>query len=349
MRSTGTARKRATRVTSPRRAEFSPSTPSALRRIHSGVTVWVDAQRFSGSFRGVNGSRSLPIGVADVVRAAVTVGGPARGSALDKSLRRAGIVALVRSSLVGLRRGGPLGTTDLYQQLETTEKSGVSFRLGMALAAVTCEHLLEVGPLDHLNRTNSRLASGSKRRADLFGVDPHDRWHVVEAKSRSHGLTKEVVRDAKEQASNVRTVRSGGAELVPATRSASIASLAGSPISVHLVDPEPVRPAKAIYEVDVERFLRYHYSAVPDLLEARGGPDPPPSGVPGQAVGAYLPGTKFWLGIERSLLAPPPRQLSERAAQAALFRPVVEQTPELSVGRDGHVLHLGNPLGEGRD
>ncbi|HEX7300283.1 MAG TPA: hypothetical protein VF257_14900 [Solirubrobacteraceae bacterium] len=64
-------------------------------------------------------------------------------------------------------RYGPLTTSSLFRHLETTEKAGISFRLGMAFAALISEHALGILVLEHLSRGNAVLAPGSARRADL--------------------------------------------------------------------------------------------------------------------------------------------------------------------------------------
>ncbi|MDQ3725390.1 MAG: hypothetical protein M3335_05810 [Actinomycetota bacterium] len=292
----------------------------------------------------MNGSQLLPINIADVVRTAATVGGPVQGTALDKSMRRAGIMAITHSALVGFRRNQSLQTTQLYQELETTEKSGVSFRLGMAFAVIACEHVLGVKLLEHLNRANSLLATGSQRRADLFGIGHSGECHVVEAKSRTYGLSKEAVDRAKEQALNIKAVLRNGNALIPDTRSASIADLSRSPISIFLIDPEPRQPPKASFEIDLEQFIADHYSVVPDLLEIYGEPQAPPENLPMDAIGAYLPGTNFWLGIDPSLIERSSLTWQERLEQREALPLDVAKSPELSVGTDGHVLHLGNHL-----
>jgi hypothetical protein len=312
------------------------------------VAINIVVENFSGAWAGKNTPGvALPVNVADVVRAAVTVGGPAQGTAWHRSLRRAGIAGSVLAGLVGARRHQALAISSLYDELETTEKSGVSYRLGMAFASLSAEHAVEVRMLEHLNRSNALLAQGSQRRADLLGMDQLGNWHVVEAKSRTYGYTREDVHMAKQQALNVVAVQPNGAQLSPATRSACLTDLWPSPIAVLLTDPDDRPESEARYEVDVERFIGTHFSAVPDLLEVQGGPQPPPDPLQGANVdGAYLPGTDIWLGLEASLIG------GRRASWVQRLRDRrwdVEEMPtaddeRVSFGRDGHVLCLGTTL-----
>jgi hypothetical protein len=312
------------------------------------MAIELGVKGFSGPWAVRNTfATPLAVNVADVVLAAVTVGGPVRGSVWHRSLRRAGVAGSSLAALIGAGRHWPLATSSLYQELETTEKSGLSFRLGMAFAAVAAEHVLDVQLLEHLNRGNAVLTAGSQRRADLFGVDGAGHWHVVEAKSRTYGFAKQDIQYAKQQAVNVHTVRPNGAKLLPATRSASLADLSGVPISVLLVDPtgEPVEPV--VYEVDLERLISTHYAAVPDLIEAQGGPQPPPDDLAiADVVGAYLPGTSMWLGVRTELIGDSRESWEQRIRERELVidSRFADADERVSIGFDGHVLHLGSDL-----
>src|SRR4051812_3455991 len=99
--------------------------PSRIRYLlyYSGMAIDIRVERFTGRWAGRNTrNAALAVNVADVVRGAVTVGGPVRGTAWHRSLRRAGVAGSILSALAGSGRGQALITTSLYRQLETTEK-----------------------------------------------------------------------------------------------------------------------------------------------------------------------------------------------------------------------------------
>jgi hypothetical protein len=129
----------------------------------------LEVEDFTGPRAALNHPcRALPVTVADVANKAVTVGGVSRaGTDLQKTLRRGSIVALVEACVTVRPSDGALVTTELYDAMETTEKTAASFRLGMALAAVVAERVLGIDQLNHV----SWRAGGPGRRADLYGHD----------------------------------------------------------------------------------------------------------------------------------------------------------------------------------
>jgi hypothetical protein len=313
------------------------------------MAMRIRVEKFEGKFKSKNTpGRILPVSVTDVVRAAVTVGGPVKGTSWRRSQRRVAIAGTVLSALVGKTREQPLRTTSLYKRLETTEKSGVSFRLGMAFAAIAAERILDVRLLEHLNHSNSALfPSGGKRRADLFGFDAHRDCHVVEAKASTYGPAQDLADHAKSQAQNVRVIGTTGGPYKPRTRSASITDLSVSPVSVLLVDPPETPRFEAAYKVDIERLIEAHYSPVRDLLALGDEQQAPPLDLGADTVGGYLPGTEIWLGVNRSLYGQSHLSWQERVDRHAAEVSMAEKSnlqDTVSAGRDGHVLQLGPEL-----
>lgn len=232
--------------------------------------------------------------------------------------------------------------SSLFVDLESTEKGGVSFRLGIAMAAVVAEELLDIYILEHLNARNSTVApKGGQRRADLFGLDGQDRCHVIEAKARTHGYGKDLVDYAKSQAQNVTLVDTGNGQMSPATRSAAITDLSEKPIHVLFADPEASSDGGSIYEFDLDPVIGWHYSVVPNLIEA-GGRTNPPRDLGMDAVGAYLPGTEIWLGVRSDLFGHSRTPWRKRIENVEITKPddLVRNRESTSVGRDGHILQL---------
>jgi len=90
-----------------------------------------------------------------------------------------------------------------YRRLDPSEKSAVSYFLGLTQAKITCELLLGVPHLIHLDAVLAVLGRPIRdSRPDLPGFDPVSRAYgiAVEAKGRTNGRTAEVTAEAKKQA-----------------------------------------------------------------------------------------------------------------------------------------------------
>lgn len=300
------------------------------------MAIDIRVRRFTGSYSHLNGVRAAEsVGVPELVNKALTVGGVVRGSALQKSRRRAAIANMVLSSVQtpgATTSTAPLGTTRLYDHTETTEKSGISFRLGMAFAAVTAGRVLNTASLKHVN--------GVGRRADLIGFDRSGDLHVVEAKCRTYGLgDPRVLSTAKTQATaTAGALRAAGRTV--ATASASLTDLSTSPINVLLEDPPlPDDEVQPLELDDVEYFSEY-YSPVLDLLQAT---RQQPSGVPEVdeiATGAFLT-SEVWIGLSNEVTSHldgggDPSELRTWASDRTAI-----DLESVSMTSDGHVLVLG--------
>lgn len=89
-----------------------------------------------------------------------------------------------------------------YTNLDQSEKSAVSYFLGMAQAQLSCAILLSIPTLVHLDTYLRIIGKPTRKsRPDFLGYDPVTGMAVgVEAKGRTHGWTNKVVTDAKAQA-----------------------------------------------------------------------------------------------------------------------------------------------------
>lgn len=309
------------------------------------MAIDVEVRGFSGAYAGLNAPRTrYDVGMAEVINKAITVGGLVSGSALERTRRRGAISNVVLSTIrpTGAPAAAtPLSTTTLYEHTETAEKAGISFRLGMAMAAVVAGRVLGTSVLKHVNARSG----GAGRRADLIGLDPLRRRHVVEAKSRTYGLDWNVRAKAKVQAKET-TDRLVAAGTPVDTFSASLTDLAEAPMFVLLEDPPDDRsPAKPLDFSEAE-FLREFFSPVPDLLAIRRQETSGYDSVDEIAIGAWLPGADVWLGLARDVYA------RLRAGHDPLAEHVdgLAGTPErddwlVSASRDGHVVVLGPQAG----
>ena len=264
-------------------------------------------------------------------------------------MRRAGVSAQVLACLDAspqrFTRASALRTSGLYRQMETTEKAALSFRLGMAMAAIVGDQALGVRQLHHLHRPPR-----SGRRADLCGRDRAGLWHVIEAKSRTYGMDNETVerRQSAGREHHPRTVRGrrlhAGYQMRRSNR-----PLPGADRR-RLLDPPEAREEGVEYRFSEDEYLASYYCAVPDLLEVSGEPEPSGEAeVDRRAVGAWLPGGAAWLGLDRRLLGSLTDSRDWRVRlrlleeTAAIQPPAGERTDRISAGPDGHTFVIGEP------
>ena len=100
-------------------------------------------------------------------------------------------------------RGGYWHKSDAYSRLDPSEKSAVSYFLGMTQAKITCELLLGVPHLLHVDAALALIGRQTRAsRPDLIGFDPTTAAYTiaVEAKGRSNGWDEEAISKAKTQA-----------------------------------------------------------------------------------------------------------------------------------------------------
>jgi hypothetical protein len=165
----------------------------------------------------------------------------------------------------------------------------------------------------------------------------------MEAKSRTYGIPRKVVREAKTQAlATGRGARRAG----PRHRYAVGVrpDLSGDQVYVLIEDPPPSDETDLAFEWSDEAFFADYYSPVPDLLSVR---DPQPSGIEEldeECVGAWLPGAGIWLGLDRRLvdLGRAGRPWRDAARARTRATSAFEEAPRELVHRapDAHALTI---------
>jgi hypothetical protein len=249
---------------------------------------------------------------------AVYTGGPlpAGSSFRSRLMYRATTEAMLWACLEAT--AGEWRATQLYHQIETTEKAQSSYRLGTTFAGVASDVALGVPLLVH---RETLFGKSSGQRGDLLGFRPatHD-WHGVEAKGKSPGWPTGELRyvsprdfdSAKDQAQSL------GLDLVAASLPTgvgdhwAVTSRASTRMPLEIVLDDPVAegegpPPRAVgpdfhQDDPFERLLQGYYQVVGDI-EALIAVDAPeqPSRFGDEYVGALLPGTNLWVGARHDL------------------------------------------------
>jgi len=157
-----------------------------------------------------------------------------------------------------LMRHGGLEKSGLYEVLDRSEKVGVSYALGSAMAGLWASKVLSVHHLLHLDRygPSHGVVTVGRRRPDYIGAGPGG-WLVVEAKGRSNGVETGLRARLTAQKRAVECV-SGSP---PWLAVGSVAHFQSGALEVDAYDPDELDPgAEPIgLEVDVARFYRAYY------------------------------------------------------------------------------------------
>ena len=248
-------------------------------------TILVHAEGFpSGTV--ANGAHSVPVDERRLLWAAVTVGKQSwlesRGavgardamSRAEADMRVSMIQALLAPDPVSGRYRLP----DRFANLDGSEKSAMSFFLGLVTAKLLAWHFLAVPYALHLSKYRHQFKAtflpGPRYRPDFIGLDRSGSWVVLEAKSRTTSGPKAVsdaVAKAKLQIGAVASV--GG--LPPSAGVAVVTHFPKREMTVEFNDPPP-QEASATLHVSESKFLGAYYAPLAGLLEQ--GEVIPPAG-----------------------------------------------------------------------
>lgn len=217
---------------------------------------------FGSSFQGENICNCT---WPEIVWAALTVGKPDSSylyryghfSFYERLYRR----ALLYSNLMQTRNDN-IWRSEVYDKgLDPSEKSAVSYFLGLTFTKLFAEKFLNTPWLMHLDLYNQRnpdsLRIHSKSRPDLIGLNNLREWIVMEAKGRTGPLPVGLLSKAKRQTGMVRTI-SGQ---IPSLRVASAIYFDSGKkaLSVSWEDPPEIVSNGFELNIDLALFFRQYY------------------------------------------------------------------------------------------
>lgn len=209
----------------------------------------------------LHGSHSLQVTWNDLVWAAITVGKPGISyvfghgwhSISDMVVRSHTIYA----NLLGV--GGRIAKSTLYEGKDPTEKGATSYFLGMAVAKLFSEKLLDITWLFHLSMAGPLgvpIRFRGPLEPDLIGLRPTGSWVVVEAKGRTNAFSDGALAKAKQQTMAVTRVAGKRPRLRVAVQ-----TYFDPELTVRLDDPEPDDGDEDLeIEVDLQAALRRYYA-----------------------------------------------------------------------------------------
>jgi hypothetical protein len=180
---------------------------------------------------------------------------------------------LYRASIIAANiaiSGNNLIKSSAYHSLDPSEKSAVSYFLGLSFCKLLSHRLLDVPWILHIDVYRNHFRSmgqafrfGSSRvRPDLIGMDTRRRWVVMESKGRTNSYSPDLLIHAKNQTRNLRQI--GGA--YPNLRVASVTHFRNNTLTVDWEDPEGVNEENFDLDTSVEDYLFYYYKLLVNIL-----------------------------------------------------------------------------------
>lgn len=163
------------------------------------------------------------------------------------------------------QQGKHLVKSDLYREMDPTEKGAASYFLGMALIKLFADRLLDIPLLWHVSTSSQAISCvPGKSRPDLIGCSKSlGEWIVAEAKGRSGAFNQEALDAAKSQSQKITTING----TVPKYRFGA-ESYFSPHLCLTLKDPPADEEAIPI-EFNIEEAIAEYYS-VRAVLKERG-------------------------------------------------------------------------------
>jgi hypothetical protein len=303
---------------------------------------------------------------SDIVRAGVTVGRKnwlhvvqhQKYSYFEMVYRAALIYANLKATVSFLPFYKPLDTfliqSSAYEGLDPSEKSAISYFLGLTASELFAEKLLGVSWLMHLDVYGNKFdfKTLTDHRPDLVGVDSSNRWVVIEAKGRSNNLDKRVMQDAKRQAQSL--IKIAGKKPFLHVAIASYFSSRNNALKIYAKDP-PVEYEQG-FELDISSsdYFTTYYSPIVDFMQSGQRQfEEVTTFQDRRFLIRRLDEADLWIGfdekyyqllimadtqdISKELLA-----LSRELSRFTFIDPLERSHQEISIGPDGIYLRLGN-------
>ena len=203
--------------------------------------ISIEISGYTGNYASLNGVREMKVSRRAILTASLTVGFQHFGDLMSAPGRQRFHRILQGCSALNCMTRTNRGWSghDFRNTLDGSEKSPLSYWQGMIFAKLVAAEILSVPWLANVDDLKAKgtveTEDDTEERGDLVGRCKQSRWHVIEAKGRSHPYSSDLIKKAKQQAARITSV-SGES---PVTHSACVTSLWEDPIKVVLVDPPP--------------------------------------------------------------------------------------------------------------
>ena len=215
----------------------------------------------------LTGSHTVDIPWPELVSAAITVGRESWAEVFQHGFHsRLEMIyrfAILRANLCSSPEGG-FAKTDAYNNLDSSEKSAISYFQGLSFAKLAAQRLFRIPWLVHLDSfPDERTELRGNQRPDLIGLDGGGQWCVFEAKGRTR-IHNETIRKAKEQTRCLRKI--DGSD--PSIRVASISHFSDDMLELRLEHADEIRSGagKLDFPGGEDQFLKRYYQPLLSLI-----------------------------------------------------------------------------------
>lgn len=232
------------------------------------LKIKYNAKAFPKSLYGkpLQGVNTLSTDWHEIIWAAITVG--KRNSVQISSHGVFSLFEIInRSSLIWMslkQNSNQLEKSDVYLEMDPTEKVFVSFSLGMVMSKLFALKLLGIPWLEHVANVNSSISTKTttKSRPDLIGLNVRKEFVIFEAKGRTNNFNNAAQVTAKGQTKVIHKI---GA-VQPVLRVAC-QSYFKNTLEVFIEDPEEIQEEPIDIKVVEHDYFKSYYSIFQKLTE----------------------------------------------------------------------------------
>ena len=152
---------------------------------------------------------------------------------------------------------GRLCKSSAYLNLDPSEKSAISYFLGLTSAKLFADQYLSVPWLMHLDvyKRSLRPSLVGQSKPDLVGLDALQRWIIMEAKGRSNEISTDLLSKAKKQTRKLRNLNGA----LPYLRIALGCHFTSDVLHVDWEDPDEYEAIGSDLEISISRYLSSYY------------------------------------------------------------------------------------------
>ena len=217
----------------------------------------------------LNGCHSIDVTWAELIWAGITVGRKSWEDVIRHGyhsfLEIIYRTAILKANLSSSPQGEFI-KTDAYKSLDPSEKSAISYFLGLSFAKLVAHRLLSVPWLVHLDCfSDLPIDLKGKNRPDLIGTNLSREWCVFEAKGRTHSIAEKLIQKAKNQAQMIKRINGKA----PHIRGVSLTHFSSDKLRLYLEGSDETNSDAVDFEIPSgeDQFLESYYQPFVSLME----------------------------------------------------------------------------------